>query len=173
LYELEIKKLKKKVNVLKNSINSEKTELTESRRRDYIIYRSCVNTAYFNDISNNREPKITDDELSILLTLAEKLELSQEEKKLINYMIIPVKKLDIDSIINNLRNIGVIFYSKKHSTVFVADEIVRILRKFRGKEIADKYIRRILRVLKNPEINLIAKKHNIDRKLSTDQKINK
>lgn len=171
LYELEIKKLKKKVNVLKNSINSEKTELTESRRRDYIIYRSCVNTAYFNDISNNREPKITDDELSILLTLAEKLELSQEEKKLINYMIIPVKKLDIDSIINNLRNIGVIFYSKKHSTVFVADEIVRILRKFRGKEIADKYIRRILRVLKNPEINLIAKKHNIDRKLSTDQKI--
>ncbi len=171
LYELEIKKLKKKVNELKNSINSEKTELTESRQRDYIIYQSCVNTAYFNDISNNREPKITDDELSILLTLAEKLELSQEEKKLINYMIIPVKKLDIDSIINNLKNIGVIFYSKKHSTVFVADEIVRILRKFRGKEIADKYIRRILRVLKAPEINLIAKKHNIDKKLSTDEKI--
>ncbi len=171
LYELEIKKLKKKVNELKNSINSEKTELTESRQRDYIIYQSCVNTAYINDISNNREPKITDDELSILLTLAEKLELSQEEKKLINYMIIPVKKLDIDSIINNLKNIGVIFYSKKHSTVFVADEIVRILRKFRGKEIADKYIRRILRVLTAPEINLIAKKHNIDRKLSTDEKI--
>jgi len=171
LYEIEIKKLKKKVNELKNTINSEKSELAEDRKRDYIIYQSCVKTAYFNDISHNREPKITDDELSILLTLAEKLELSQEEKKLINYMIVPVKKLDIDTIINNLKNIGVIFYSKKHSTVFVADEIVSILRKFRGKEIADKYIRRILRVLKAPEINLIAKKHNIDRKLSTDEKI--
>ena len=171
LYEIEIKKLKKKVNELKNKINSEKSELAEDRKRDYIIYQSCVKTAYFNDISHNREPKITDDELSILLTLAEKLELSQEEKKLINYMIVPAKKLDIDTIINNLKNIGVIFYSKKHNTVFVADEVVSILRKFRGKEIADKYIRRILRVLKAPEINLIAKKHNIDRKLTPDEKI--
>ena len=171
LYEIEIKKLKKKVNELKNTITNEKSDLTENRKRDYIIYQSCVKTAYFNDISHNREPRITDDELSILLTLAEKLELSQEEKKLINYMIVPVKKLDIDTIINNLKNIGVVFYSKKHSTVFVADEIVSILRKYRGKEIADKYIRRILRVMRAPEINLIAKKHNIDRKLSTDEKI--
>ena len=171
LYEIEIKKLKKKVNELKNTITNEKSDLTENRKRDYIIYQSCVKTAYFNDISHNREPRITDDELSILLTLAKKLELSQEEKKLINYMIVPVKKLDIDTIINNLKNIGVIFYSKKHSTVFVADEIVSILRKYRGKEIADKYIRRILRVLRPSEINLIAKKHNIDRKLSTDEKI--
>ena len=171
LYEIEIKKLKKKVNELKNTITNEKSDLTENRKRDYIIYQSCVKTAYFNDISHNREPRITDDELSILLTLAEKLELSQEEKKLINYMIVPVKKLDIDTIINNLKNIGVVFYSKKHSTVFVADEIVSILRKFRGKEIADKYIRRILRVMRAPEINLIARKHNIDRKLSTDEKI--
>ena len=171
LYESELKKLKKKINGLKTAINSEKSDLSEERKRDYIIYQSCVNTAYFNDISNNREPKITDDELSILLTLAEKLELSQEEKKLINYMIVPVKQLDIETIINTLKNIGVIFYSKKHNTIYVADEIVRILRKFRGKEIADKYLRRILRVLKAPEINLIAKKHNIDRKLNNDDKI--
>jgi len=85
---------------------------------DYLIYQSCVKTAYQNDISNNREPKITDDELSILLTLAKKLELSQEENKLINYMIVPVKQLDIDTIINNLKNIGVVFYSKKHNTIF-------------------------------------------------------
>jgi len=49
-------------------------------------------------------------------------------------------------------------------------KIVRILRKFRGKEIADKYLRRMLRVLKAQEINLIAKRHNIDRKLSNDDK---
>ena len=171
LYEQELEKLKKKINELETAINSEKSDLSDDRKRDYIIYKSCVNTAYFNDITNNREPKITDDELSILLTLADKLELSQEEKKLINYMIVKVKQLDIDVIINNLKNIGVIFYSKKHNTIFVADEVVRILRRFRGKKIADKYLRRILRVLKAPEINLIAKKHNIDRKLSNGDKI--
>jgi hypothetical protein len=171
LYEIEVKKIKKKVKELEKTINSEKSEIEENRIRDYKIYKSCVHTAYFNDELNNRDPKITDDELSILLTLADQLELSQEERKLINYMVIPVKQLDIDDIITNLKNIGVIFYPKKQNTVYVADEIVRILRKLRGKDIADKFLRRILRVLKTPEINLIAKKHNIDRKINTDDKI--
>jgi len=171
LYEIEIKKLKKKVKELEKSINNEKSEIDENRKRDYKIYRSCVNIAYHNDELNNREAKITDDELSILLTLAKELDLSQEERKLINYMVIPVKQFDIDQIITNLKNIGIIFYSKKHSTIYVADEIVRILRKLRGKDIADKFLRRILRVLRTPEINLIVKKHNIDRKLSIDEKI--
>ena len=171
LYEQELKKIKKKITELKISISNEKSDLSEERRRDYIIYKSCVETAYLNDLENNREPKITDDELSILLTLADKLELSQVEKKLINYMVVPVKQLSIDTIINNLKNIGVIFYSKKHNTIFVTDEIIRILRNFRGKKIADKYLRRILKVLKTPEVNLIAKKHNIDRKLSNEDKI--
>ncbi len=171
LYEIELKKIRKRIKELKSAIKDEKSDILDQRKRDYNIYQSCVETAYFNDLENNREPKITDDELSILLTLANKLELSQEEKKLINYTVVPVKQLEIDSIINNLKNIGVIFYSKKQNTIYIADEVVRILRKFRGKEIADKYIRRILRVLRTPEINLIAKKHSIDRKLSTDDKI--
>ncbi|MFA7115845.1 MAG: hypothetical protein WC140_01230 [Bacteroidales bacterium] len=171
LYELELKKIKKKINELKASIKSEKSELSDQRKRDYKIYQSCVKTAFINDLENNREPKITDDELSILLTLSDKLELSQEEKKLLTYMVVPVKQLDINEIINNLKHIGVIFYSKKHNKIYVPDEIVRILRRFRGKEIADKYLRRILKGLKAPEINLIAKKHNIDRKLSNEEKI--
>ncbi len=171
LYEQELKKIKKKINGLKITINSEKSDLSEERRRDYLIYKSCVETAYFNDLENNREPKITDDELSILLTLADKLELSQVEKILINYLVVPIKQLEIDIIINNLKNIGVIFYSKKQNTIFVSDEMVRILRKFRGKEIADKFLRRILKVLKTPEVNLISKKHNIDRKLGNEDKI--
>ncbi len=103
LYESELKNLKKKIKELKISISNDKSDLSPERKRDYLIYQSCVKTAYQNDISNNREPKITDDELSILLTLAKKLELSQEENKLINYMIVPVKQLDIDTIINNLK----------------------------------------------------------------------
>ena len=171
LYENEIKSLKKKIKTLQSDISNEKSEISTERKRDYKIYHSCVKTAYSNDIANNREEKITDDELTILLTLAKELELSQEETKLINYMIVPVKQNDIDSIITNLRNIGVVFYSKKQSTVYIADEVVRILRKIRGKEVADKYLRRILRLLRSPEVNLIAKKHNIDRKLSIEDKI--
>jgi hypothetical protein len=90
---------------------------------------------------------------------------------LINYLIIPAKKLEIDSVINELKTIGAIFYSKKTNTIFVADEIVGILRKVRGKEVSDKFFRRVLKALKEPQINLICRKHGIDRKLSQEQKI--
>ncbi len=172
LYEKELISLKKKIKELEVSISNEKSDLSNNRKRDYNIYKSCVNIAYTNDISNNRDAKITEDELSILVTLSKELELSQEETKLINYLVIPPKKQEISNIINNLKNIGVVFFSKKQGTVYVADEIVRILRKIRGKDVADKYLRRILKTLRTPEINLIAKKHNIDRKLNTDEKIN-
>lgn len=172
LYEKELISLKKKIKELEVSITNDKSDLSNNRKRDYRIYKSCVNVAYINDISNNRDAKITEDELSILVTLSKELELSQEETKLINYLVIPPKKQEINDIINNLKNIGVVFFSKKQGTVYVADEIVRILRKIRGKDVADKYLRRILKTLRTPEINLIAKKHNIDRKLNTDEKIN-
>lgn len=171
LYENEIKNLQKKIKELKSEIDNEKSDFDELRKRDFRIYRSCVNTAYINDVSNNRERTITDDELSILITLGNVLELSQEEKKLINYMIVPPKRLDIMDTINNLKSIGAIFYYKKENTVFVADEIVRTLRKIRGKEVADKYLRRILTILRVPEVNLIAKKYHINKSLSNDEKI--
>lgn len=171
LYENEIKGIQKKIRELKSEIENEKSNLDEDRKRDYNIYRSCVNTAYINDITNNRDETITDDELSILITLANELELSQEETKLINYMIVPPKRLDILETINSLKSIGAIFYYKKENTVYVADEIVRTLRKIRGKDVADKYLRRILRILRVPEVNLIAKKHHIERTMSNDEKI--
>jgi len=171
LYETELKTITKKIKELQKDIDNPKSELPENRKRDYKIYQSCVHTAFHNDIENNREAKITDDELSILLTLSHQLELSQEETKLINYLILPAKKAEIDTVITELKNIGVIFYAKKTSTIFVADEMVRVIRKIREKEIADKFFRRVLRLFKEPQINLIARKHNIDRKLSFDQKI--
>lgn len=172
LYEKELESIKKKTKLLKNQLESEKSEIDEIRKRDYDIYKACVETAYYNDTLNNRDAKITDDELSILITLISKLELSQEETKLINYLIIPPEKGDVDYIITSLKNIGVIFYSKKNNLVYVADEIVKLLRHIRGKEIADKFYRRVLKTLKEPQINLICKKHNIDTKeLTYEEKI--
>jgi len=171
LYETEIKNLKGKIKTLTTELNNEKSELSESRKRDYRIYKACLSTAYTNDISNNRDAKITSDELSIILTLSKQLGLSQEDIKLINYSILPIKKADIQDVISNLKNIGVVFYSKKENTIYVADEMVRLLRKVREKEVAEKFYRRTLKLLREPIINQIAKEHNIDRKLTASQKI--
>lgn len=171
LYEKEIKNLNTKIKFLNVEFENEKSELSAERKRDYRIYKSCLTTAYKNDIANNRESKITSDELSIILTLSKELSLSQEEIKLINYTILPIKKLDIHDLINSLKNIGVIFYTKKDSTIYVADEMVRLLRKIRKKEVAEKFSRRTLKLLREPIINQIAKNHNIDRKLTYSEKI--
>lgn len=162
LYEKELANIRKRTRELKSQLVADKSEIKEERKRDYQIYKACVETAYNNDYENNRDSKITDDELSILLTLTNQLELSQEEVKLINYLIIPPEKLDIDNLTTFLKNIGVVFYSKKHNLIYVADEVVRVLRKIRKKEIADKYFRRVLKTLKESQINLVCRKHNID-----------
>lgn len=172
LYDKELTVLKQKLKNFEKQLTDDKSELEESRKRDYNIYLACLKKAYYNDEKNNQEKKITTDEHSILLTLAEELSLSQEEIKLINYLILPVRKLEIDAVINELKSIGVIFYSKKNNTIYIADEIVRLLRKTRGREISDKFMRRVLLQFREPQINLISKNHNIDRKLSADEKIN-
>jgi len=171
LYEAEIKTLKAKIKKTNEEFQNEKSEISEERKRDYKIYKACLSTAYENDLVNNRDAKITSDELSIILTLSNELDLSQEEIKLINYSILPIKKADVMEVITNLKNIGVIFYSKKENTLFVADEMVRLLRKLRKKEVADKYLRRTLRLLREPIINQISRKHNIDKSLSHLDKI--
>jgi len=171
LYEKEIKSIKKKTNELIKQLDSEKSGIDIQRKRDYLIYKACVNTAYFNDNLYNRDTKITNDELSILLTLSNELELSQEEIKLINYIVIPPVKLQIEQVINDLKVIGLIFYSKKNRQVYVADEVVRVLRKIRKKQVADKFYRRFLKLLREPQVNIVCRNHNIDIKLPLDEKI--
>ena len=173
LYENEIKSLEIKLKEFELEIQSEKSEISERRKRDYKIYKECLQTAYYNDLENNLDCKITSDEQSILLILSKNLGLSQEEIKLINYLIIKIKRENIDKVINELKNLGIIFYSKKSLNVYIADEIVRILRKVRGKEVADKYYRRVLKNLREPQINLIAKNHNINWKDPFEVKIKK
>ncbi|AUC77230.1 hypothetical protein [Olleya sp. Bg11-27] len=171
LYESEIKQLKTRIKGLNADFEDDKSELSPLRKRDYKIYKSCLHTAYNNDIANNREAKVSSDELSIILTLSKQLGLSQEEVKLINYSILSIKKLDIQDVIKGLKNIGVIFFSNKENTIYVADEMVRILRKIREKEVGDKFYRRTLKLLREPIVNQICKEHNIDRKLSYSEKI--
>lgn len=171
LYDTEIKNLKIKIKALNEDFDNDKSELSEIRKRDYKIYKACLHTAYHNDADNNRDAKVTSDELSIILTLSKQLGLSQEEVKLINYSILPIKKLDIQEVIKGLKNIGVIFFSNKENTIYVADEMVRMLRKIREKEVAEKFYRRTLKLLREPIINQICREHNIDRKLMYSQKI--
>jgi hypothetical protein len=173
LYENEVRTLQNKVKEFEVELQSEKSEISERRKRDYKIYRECLEVAYHNDELKNQDCKVTTEEQSILVVLSKNLGLSQEEIKLINYLIINIRKDNIDNVINELKNLGIIFYSKKTLKVYVADEIVRILRKVRGKEIADKYYRRVLKILREPQINLIAKNHNINWKENFDTKIKK
>jgi len=63
-------------------------------------------------------------------------------------------------------------FNRKTNTLFVPVEIIYLLRKILEIELPFKYFRRILKHLKDPEINLVARKHNIDRKFSRTEKIN-
>ncbi len=47
--------------------------------------------------------------------------------------VLPIVKKDIDSLIADLKSMGILFYSRKFNTIFVPQEIVRVLRKIRGK----------------------------------------
>ncbi len=52
--------------------------------------------------------------------------------------------MELDELISELKSIGVVFYSKKNRQLYIADEMVRVLRKLRKKEIADKFYKRFL-----------------------------
>jgi len=170
-YENELSNLDKKIKEFQKSVDDEKSGICDIRKRDYRIYRACLHTAYHNDDKNNLGRKITNDEQEILVALSQQLGLSLEEVKFIKYLIVPVQKHNIDDVINEMKSIGVVFYSRKSNTIYVAEEVVRLLRKVRGKEVADKFFRRVLLLLREPQINLISKKYGVDWRLPVDQKI--
>ena len=150
--------------------NLENKNLDEQRRRDYLIYSDCVKVAYTNNF-NTEDKKVTRDEYSILYSLANNLDLSNEEIRLMHYTIIPIVQIEKESLIKILKELGIVLYSKKTDNLYVHDEIVKVLRYIRGKSIADKYYRRILSILKDPILNGVCKKHNLSLKLERDQKI--
>ena len=172
LYEEEVKKQKKAIEAFKEDVNAEKPSMEISRVRDYKIYAACLRTAYYNDAASNFTPKITSDEQSILDSLARALELSQDERTMIKYSVLGIKKSgSIDDVIAELKEKGLVFFSKKYNVIYVADEIVTLARKIRGREVADKYFRRVLLQLRESQINMICRKHGIDNKLQFNEKI--
>lgn len=172
LYEEEIKKQKKAIEAFKEDVNADKPSMDASRVRDYKIFAACLKTAYFNDSASNFSPKITSDEQSILDSLAKTLELSLDERTMIKYAVLGIKKNNnIDDVVGELKEKGLIFLSKKNNVLYVADEIVSLARRIRGREIADKYFRRVLLQMKEPQINMICRKHGIDSKLTYNEKI--
>ncbi|MDA3915692.1 MAG: hypothetical protein PF690_01780 [Deltaproteobacteria bacterium] len=171
LYKKSLSSLRKHIKKINSELKKDNGDISTEKRRDYKIYMDCVNTAYTNDIQNNREEHITWSERTILHTLSKSLRLSREEEKSIRYSIVPPKKHEIDDVIAELKEAGIIFFNRKTNTIFVPDEIIYLLRKLLGIELPNKYLRRMLKHLKDPEINLIARNYNIDRKLNRTEKI--
>ncbi|MCK5162766.1 MAG: hypothetical protein KAQ72_03565 [Desulfobacula sp.] len=172
LYKKSLKNLNNQIKSIKTQIGKDKTDISSERKRDYIIFKNCVNTAYNNDIENNREQQLSWEEKTILHTLSKSLDLSREEQKAITYSIIPPDKFNVDDVINELKETGIVFFNRKSNTIFIPDEIIYLLRKILEIELPFKYLRRILKHLKDPEINLISKRHGIDRKFPRADKIN-
>ncbi len=172
LYSKEIKKLKKNVRNFSSMLKEEANTLDVHRIKDYNIYQKCVRTAYENDRLENREPRLSKDEKSILFTLSKSLGLSNEEIRWITYTVVPIQIFEVDDLIAELKDIGILFYNRKTNTAFIPDEIIWLLREIEGIELPDKFLRRILRNLTNTEISLIAKRYNIEYKLSRNKKIN-
>jgi len=171
LYNNEISKLDANIKTFSAQLSKEDSNLDPSRRREYQVYKNCVQTGYENDLIINREKHLSWEEKSILHTLAKSLDLSNEEGRWITHTVIPFRKFKIDDVITELKESGIIFFNRKKNTIFIPDEIVWLLREIVGIELPNKYLRRILKNLTDPEINLIAKKHNINRKLSRANKI--
>lgn len=125
------------------------------------IFRDCLTVAYTNDEKINRQANITDDERSILNTLAHHLKISHDEVVAIEHLSDPIKagKQTVENCLQELRDMGVIFVNRKTSEVLIPDEVVTVLNQIQGKELADKHLLRILRVLSDAELSNILKSY--------------
>lgn len=171
LYEEEIKKQRSAIKSFTDDLEADKPIIGEERVRDYRIFRACLYAAYHNDEQQNFDPKITVDEQYILDTLARELGLSQDEVSMIKYSVLGIPKVSIDDVIAELKDRGIIFLSRKTNTIYIADEMVSMLRRIRGKEVADKFFRRTLLQFKEAQINQICRRHGLNQKDTLQAKI--
>ena len=159
LYAKEWKVIDTRANELKSEIETVKEGdiFTDGKRLG--IYHACLQEAYCNDERSNRESKITDDERGILNVLAKKLDVTADDQAGVEHLIDKIPKNGVQEALNALREIGLVFVSRKRQTVYVPDEIVNLLHRLQSKELADKHFLRILRTFSDAELSNVLKNH--------------
>jgi uncharacterized FlaG/YvyC family protein len=159
LYEKEWAELSRLSKELNDCIQQDSEVSFLERNRALKIYHACMKEAYFNDEKNNRDAKVTDDERSILNVLSSELNLTTDECVAIEHLVDVIPQNGVLDVLNSLRDMGLLFISKKRQEVFISDEIVTLLNEIQGKDLADKYVLRILRTLTDAELSNALKAH--------------
>jgi hypothetical protein len=159
LYTKEWKALQTLAKELEAEINNGDMESITDRAKALSVYHACMQEAYNNDKRINRESKITDDERGILNVLSSQLGLTTDECAALEHLVDSIPKDGVLEALNILRDMGVVFISRKRQEVFVPDEIVELLNDIQGKDLADKYKLRLLRTFSDAELSNVLKAH--------------
>ena len=144
---------------LQAEIKSCDSDSPNDRSKALSIYYACIIKAYSNDKKNNRDSKITDDERSILNVLSAQLGLTADECAALEHLVDTIPKDGVLEALNILRDMGVVFISKKRQEIFIPDEIVELLNDIQGKDSADKHRLRLLRTFSDAELSNVLKAH--------------
>ncbi|CAM4109626.1 hypothetical protein [Pseudoalteromonas byunsanensis] len=159
LYAKEWKVINRRSTELKAEIDLADDSESFSDAKRLGIYYACFSEAHSNDERINREAKITDDERGILNVLAKQLDVTADDQAGIEHLVDKIPKGGVQEALNELREIGLVFISKKLQTVYVPDEIVSLMHRIQGKELADKHLLRILRTFSDAELSNVLKNH--------------
>lgn len=159
LYAREWKALQALAKELEVEIKSGTSDSLNERSKALSIYHACMTEAYINDSRVNRDSKITDDERGILNVLGAQLGLTTDECAALEHLVDTIPKDGVLEALYVLRDMGVVFISKKRQEVFIPDEIVELLNDIQGKDLADKHRLRLLRTFSDAELSNVLKAH--------------
>lgn len=159
LYVNEWNALQTLANELQVEIKANNSSAVTDRAKALTIYHACMTEAYVNDKRVNRDSKVTDDERGILNVLSLQLGLTTDECAAIEHLVDAIPKDGVLEALNILRDIGVVFISKKRQEIFIPDEIVELLNDIQGKDLADKHRLRLLRTFSDAELSNVLKAH--------------
>jgi hypothetical protein len=159
LYAKEWNILQSLAKELHAEIKASDSDSPNDRSKALSIYHACMSEAYTNDTRNNRDSKITDDERGILNVLSAHLGLTTDECAALEHLVDTIPKDGVLEALNILRDMGVVFISKKRQEVFVPDEFVELLNEIQGKDSADKHRLRLLRTFSDAELSNVLKAH--------------
>lgn len=159
LYAREWRALQALAKELLAEIKEGEAESISDRAKALSIYHACMTEAHTNDKRINRDSKVTDDERGILNVLGAKLGLTADECAALEHLVDSIPKDGVLEALNILRDMGVVFISKKRQEVFVPDEIVELLNDIQGKDLADKHRLRLMRTFSDAELSNVLKAH--------------